>query len=53
MKKKFYFKGDLVEATGNEFTKYGETWVEFVFLEGHRKGTTGVTGKNHWTYKCQ
>ena len=41
-----YWKGDKIEYTGKTEYLYGELFYEFVFLEGHKKGQTGVTEKS-------
>ena len=40
---KFYRNGDKCEYTGKTVTLHGGLFYEFIWLEGVRKGQTGVT----------
>ena len=36
--KEIYWKGDKAKLTGEEVSLYGAEWLEYVLLEGHKKG---------------
>ena len=35
--------GNEIEYTGNVIHRYGGVFYEFIYLDGPKKGTTGVT----------
>lgn len=41
----FYRNGDLCRYTGKSEVLYGGLFFEFVWVDGHRAGETGLTGR--------
>lgn len=41
----FYRNGDLCEYTGKTEILYGGLFYEFIWVDGHKAGNTGLTGR--------